>query len=57
MNIQKLIDDMETEIEQLREDIKNVHHEASAKAIHAAIDNRNNRIEELKIKYPEYIKR
>lgn len=57
MNVQRLIDDMEDEIELLKKDLQHVTYGVSAKAIHTSIDNRVNKIEELKIKYPQYIKR
>lgn len=57
MNIQRLVDSLEDEIELLKEDLPNVIHDVSARAIHTSIDDRKRTIEELKIKYPQYIKK
>lgn len=57
MNVQGFIDDLEDEVELLKRDLPNVVHDVSAKALHTAIDNRNETIKKLKIKYPQYIKR
>lgn len=57
MNIQRLVDSLEDEIELLKKDLPNVIHDVSAKSIHASIDDRVKTIEKLKIKYPQYIKK